>query len=65
MSRTEQLFEAEALLRLRAVQAADHYQRPANVDANDARRNLRAAAVAYAKLANEVDECFDGVEAST
>jgi hypothetical protein len=57
VSKTEQLFEAEATLRYRAQQfAGTVVEKP---DTNTCRRNLRAAALEYARLAREIDDCFD------
>lgn len=57
MSKSEQLFEAEAALRYRAQQLAGTVA--GAPDANTCRKNLRAAALEYARLAVEIDDCFD------
>ena len=60
--RVESLFAAEAELRFRAMQYADDKKRPSGMSMNDARRNLRNAAITFARLADETDvTCGDGV----
>jgi hypothetical protein len=57
-SKTETLFETEATLRWRAKQFADPNLHLQGINKDTARKNLRAAALDYAKVANEIDECF-------
>lgn len=59
MSKTERLFEAESTLRMRALQLADVNLHLQGISKDQARRNLRAAALEYARMAKEIDECFD------